>query len=83
MCLMLTPLLSVCMLAAANNSHLVTLTKDEYVGIGFCRVMRRGAIQLSLSEFYLLKAAFGVVDGGILDKMCQQSPRPGRQSFPL
>ena len=31
MCSMLTPHLSVCMSAAANNSHSVTLTKNEYV----------------------------------------------------
>ena len=63
---MLTPHLSVCMSAAANNSHSVTLTKDEYVGIGSYRVMRRGVIQLSSSEYYSLKTAFGVVDAGLL-----------------
>ena len=83
MCLMLTPHLSVCMLAAANNTHLVTFTKDDYVGNGSYRVMRRSVIQLSISKYYLLKSAFGVVDAGILDKICQQSPTPGRQSFPL
>ena len=83
MCLMLTPHLSVCMSATANNSHSVTLTKDEYVGIGSYRVMRRGVIQLSLSEYYLLKTAFGVVDAGILETVCQQNQRYRRQSFPL
>ena len=83
MCPMLIPHLSVCMLAAANNSHLVTSTKYEYVGFGSHRVMRRGVIQWSLSEYYLLNSAFGAVDAGILDKLCQQSPRPGRRIFPL
>ena len=67
---MLTPHLSVCMSAAANNSHSVTLSKDEYVGIGSYRLMRRGVIQLSPSEYYLLKTAFGVVDAGILERVC-------------
>ena len=52
--LMLTHL-TVYMLAAANNSHLVTLTKDGYVGIGSYRVIRRVVILLSLSGYYLLK----------------------------
>ena len=69
-CLMLTPQMSVCILAAANNSHLVTLSTDEYVAIGSYRVMRRYVIQLSLSEYQLLQSAFRVVDAGILKKMC-------------
>ena len=81
-CPMLTHL-SVCMLATANNSHLVTLTKDEYVGIGSYRVIRRGVIQLSLSEHFLKKSALGVVNAEKLDGICQQSPEPSRQCFHL
>ena len=62
MCLMLTPHSNVCMLPAAEKSHLVTLTKDEYVGSGSYRVMRKAVIQLSLSEYYLVKSAFGAVE---------------------
>ena len=80
---MLTPHLSVCMSAAAKNSHSVTLTKDEYVGIGSYRVMRRGVIQLSLSQNYLLKTAFVIVDAGILERVCQQNHRYRRQCFTL
>ena len=83
MCLMLTPHLSVCMSAAANNSHSVTSTKDEDVGIGSYRVMRPGVIQLSLSEYYLLKTAFDIVDAGISERVCEQNQRYGRRSFPL
>ena len=82
MCRMLTPHLCVCMLAA-NNSHLVTLTKNEYIGVGSHRVMRRSVIQLPLSEYHLLKSALGALDAGILDKSCKQCPRSGKQSFPL
>ena len=80
---MLLPHLSVSLLQAANNSHLVVLTKDEYVGNGFDRVMRRDVIQLFLSGYYLPKSAFGVLDAGILNNMSQQNPRPGRKSSPI
>ena len=79
---MLTPHLSACMLATANNSHLVTLTEDEYAGIGYYRVMKRDVIQWSLSE-YLLNFAFGVLDAEILYKSRQQRPRLGGRNFPL
>ena len=69
------------MLAAANKSHLVTLTKDKYIGIGSSRIKRRGVMKMSLSEHYLQKSAFDVGDARILDNICQQRPRPDRKVF--
>ena len=83
MCLMLTPHLSVCVLQAAKDSHLVTSTKDEYVRIGSYRIMRRRKIHFSLSEYYLPKSAFVVIDARVLDKICQPSLETNRQSFSM
>lgn len=65
---MLSPHLSVCKSTAPDNSHLITLTKDEYVGVGPYSLLRRGVIRLSNSEYHLLKAAFGVIDATILEQ---------------
>lgn len=51
-----------------ENRYLVTLAKDEYVGVGVYKVLRRVTIQLSISEYLLIKSAFGVIDTAILDQ---------------
>ena len=78
---MLSPQLNVCMSVVANNSYLVTVTKDEYVGLGSYRVLKRGVIQLSPSEYFMLKSAFGVVDAAILERICQQNQILGRRNL--
>ena len=71
---MLSPQLNVCMSVVAKNSYLVTVTKDEYVGLGSYRVLKRGVIQLSPSEYFMLKSAFGVVDAAILGQNMSTNP---------
>ena len=49
MCKSLTPQFSIC-LSLLNNSHCITVTKDEYIAVGDHRVTKRGVKQLKLSE---------------------------------
>ena len=74
MCLIITPHMSV--------YQQQTKTKDEHVGIGSYRVMRRGVIQLSLSEYYLLKSAICVVEAEILDKLFLYGKKYHPSTFP-
>ena len=80
MCLLLTPQFSVG-LSLSNNSHCITRTNDEYIEVGVHRVTKRGVIQLNLSEYFLPKSTFGVVDAGILERVCQPNLRHVRQNF--
>ena len=80
MCISLTPQFSVC-LSLSKNSHCITVTKDEYIAVGDHRVTKRGVKQVKLSEEYLLKSTFGVVDARILERVCQPDLRHVRQSF--
>ena len=68
-CLPLTPQFSG--LSLSNNSHCITLTKDEYIAVGDHMVTKRGVIQLNLSEYYLLNSKFGVVHAKNLERVCQ------------